>query len=124
MFRKMLIGSAIAGVLAFGIPTQIEAQTSPAKQHLKKAGRKMKKAGKATGEAAKATGQATKEAAKAAEEKTEDAAKKTGAATKRGAKNAKRKITPGSVSATCNDGTVQSGKTKATACANHGGVKG
>jgi hypothetical protein len=142
MFRKMLMGTAIAAVLAFGIPTHADAQTSPAKKHLKKAGQKMKQAGKATGEAAKATGSATKETAKAtgeaakvAGEKTEDAAKKTGqvtkdaakeaaTGTKRAAKTVKRKMTPDTTSATCKDGTVQTGKTKTTACANHGGVKG
>jgi hypothetical protein len=112
MFRKLFIGTAIAGVLAFGIPTGTFAQES-AGQHMKKAGRKMKKAGKATAEAAKETGRATKEAAK-----------ETGEGTKKVAKKIKRKVTPDTTSVRCNDGTVQAGKTKTTACANHGGVKG
>jgi hypothetical protein len=123
MFRKMLIGTAIAGVLAFGIPTATFAQES-AGQHLKKAGKKMKKAGKATGGAAKETGKATKEAAKKTGQVTEDAAKETGKGTRKAAHTVKRKMTPDTTSARCNDGTVQSGKTKTTACANHGGVKG
>jgi hypothetical protein len=104
MFRNLLIGTAIAGVLAFGIPTVASAQETQetAGQHIKKAGKQAKKAGKATGEAAKETGTGTKKVAK-----------KVG-----------KKLTPDTTSATCKDGTVQAGKTKTTACANHGGVQG
>ena len=116
MFRKLLIGTAIAGVMAFGIPTGTSAQES--------AGQHMKKAGKATGEAAKETGKATGEAAKKTGQVASDAAKETGTGTKKVAKKVGRKMTPDTTSATCNDGTVQTGKTKTTACVNHGGVKG
>ena len=123
MFRKLLIGTAIAGVMAFGIPTGTSAQES-AGQHMKKAGKKAKKAGKATGEAAKETGKATGEAAKKTGQVASDAAKETGTGAKKVAKKVGRKVTPDTTSATCNDGTVQTGKTKTTACVNHGGVKG
>jgi hypothetical protein len=116
MFRKLLIGSAIAGVMAFGIPTGTSAQES-ATQHAKKAGKHAKKAGK---EAGKATGEAAKKTGQVAG----DAAKETGTGAKKAAKKVGDKVTPDTTSATCNDGTVQTGKTKTTACANHGGVKG
>jgi hypothetical protein len=116
MFQKLLIGTAIAGVLAFGIPTVTFAQES--------AGQHMKKAGKATAEAAKETGKGTKQVAKKTGQVTKDAAKEAGEGTKKAAKRAKRKMTPDTTSAQCNDGTVQTGKTKTTACANHGGVRG
>ena len=123
MFRKLLIGSAIATLMAFGITTATSAQES-AGQHMKKAGKHAKKAGKATGEAAKETGKATGEAAKKTGQVASDAAKETGTGTKKVAKKVGRKMTPDTTSATCNDGTVQTGKTKTTACVNHGGVKG
>jgi hypothetical protein len=55
---------------------------------------------------------------------TEDAAKETATGTKKAAKKVGKAVTPDTTSAACNDGTVQTGKTKTTACANHGGVKG
>ena len=67
--------------------------------------------GKATAHVAKKTGQVTKDAAKETAEGTEKAAKKVG-----------EKLTPDTTSALCKDGTTQTGKTKTTACANHGGV--
>ena len=123
MFRKLLIGTAIATVMAFGISTGTSAQES-AGQHMKKAGKATKKAGKATGEAVKETGKATGKVAKKTGQVAEDAAKETGTGTKKVAKKVAKKVTPDTTSATCNDGTVQTGKTKTTACANHGGVKG
>jgi hypothetical protein len=123
MFRNLFITAAIASVLALGTPTATFAQES-AGQHMKKAGKKLKKAGKATGEAAKETGKATKRVAKKTGQVTEDAAKEVGTGAKKAAKTVKRAVTPDTTSARCNDGTVQTGKTKTTACANHGGVKG
>src|SRR5882724_14571 len=90
MLRSLLIGTAIAGVLAFGIPTVTSAQES-ADQHVKKAGKQAKKAGKATGEAAKEAGKATGEAAKKTGQVTKDAAKETGTGTKKLAKKVGRK---------------------------------
>ena len=123
MFRKLLIGTAIATVMAFGVTTGTSAQES-AGQHMKKAGKHAKKAGKATGDAAKETGKATGEAAKKTGQVAGDAAKETGTGAKKVAKKVGRKMTPDTTSARCNDGTVQTGKTKTTACMNHGGVKG
>jgi hypothetical protein len=119
MLRTLFAGIAIAGLFALGIATPMSAQTEgqSTKQH-------MKKAGKATGEAAKDTGKATGHAAKKAGQVTEDAAKETGTGAKKAAKKVGDKVTPDTTTATCNDGTVQTGKTKTTACANHGGVKG
>jgi len=126
MFRNLLIGTAIAGVMAFGIPTVTSAQETQetAGQHIKKAGKQVKKAGKATGEAAKETGKATGQAAKKTGQVAGDAAKETGTGTKKAAKKVGKKMTPNTTSATCKDGTVQTGKTKTTACANHGGMQG
>jgi hypothetical protein len=126
MLRTLFAGIAIAGLFALGIATPMSAQTEgqSTKQHMKKAGKAAKKAGKATGEAAKETGKATGHAAKKAGQVTEDAAKETGTGAKKAAKKVGDKVAPDTTTATCNDGTVQTGKTKTTACANHGGVKG
>ena len=102
MFRRLLIGTAIAGVLALGMPTGALAQTSEAKHDMKKAGKAIKQAGKETGEAAKETAHATKHTAKAV------------------AHRARRSH----VSARCNDGKMHSGTTRTSACAGHGGLRG
>jgi hypothetical protein len=111
------MSSAIACVLAFGIPTGTFAQqTTDAKQDAKKAGKEAKQAGKEAGEA-------TKDAAKATAKGTKHAAKATAKSTKHAAKKVKRKLTPKTRSAMCKDGTTQRGKTKTTACHEHGGVR-
>ncbi len=115
MFKKLLMSSAIAGVIALGIPTGTFAQQTTGKQDAKKAGKEAKEAGKDAGEA-------TKDAAKATGKATKHAAKKTASATKHAAKTVKRKLTPDTTSALCKDGTTQTGKTKTTACNGHGGV--
>lgn len=78
------MSSAIAGLLAFGIPTAttFAQQTTGVKQDAKKAGKEAKEAGEATKDAAKATAKGTKHT------------------------------------------TRQTGKTKITACDDHGGVAG
>ena len=105
MFRRLLMVTmmtvsafAVSGVATF-------AQQTDAKQDAKKAGKEVKEAGKQTGEAAK------------------DAGKATAKVTKKTAKTITRKLTPNTTHAVCKDGTTQSGKTKTTACADHGGVK-
>ena len=130
MFRKLLIGTAVACALTFGGPIGASAQESDAqkaKKEAKEAGQDAKEAGKEAGEAAKdagkATGNATKKAAKKTGQVAEDAAKETAEGTKKAAKTVKKEATPTTTSATCNDGTVHTGKTKTTACADHGGVK-
>jgi len=118
MFRKLLMSAAVAGVVAFGIPTAttFAQQTTGAKQDAKKAGKEAKKAGAEAGKA-------TKDAAKATAKGTRHAAKATAKGTKRAAKTVKRKLTPGTTTAMCKDGTTQTGKTKTTACHDHGGLK-
>jgi len=140
MFRQFVIGTAVACALTFAAPVGTFAQGSDAKQDAEKAkreakeaskdakeaGKEAKEAGKDAGEAAKdagkATGKATKSAAKKTGQVAEDAAKETADGAKKAAKAVKKAVTPGPTSATCNDGTVQRGKTKTTACADHGGV--
>ena len=134
MLTKLLVSSVIAGVMAFGIPTvMVFAQQTTAGQDAKKAGKEAKTAGKEAGEAtkdaAKATGKGVKRAAKKtakgakkAGQVTKDAAKETAEGTEKVAKKVGDKMTPDTTSAMCKDGTTQTGKTKTTACANHGGV--
>jgi hypothetical protein len=78
-----------------------------------------------TKEEAKKAGEATKEAGKEAGEAAKHAGKATAKAAKKSTKAVKKAVT-GPDSATCADGTVQSGETEAAAaagCAGHGGVK-
>ena len=128
MFRNFLTGTAIVCAVAFGIPAGTFAQQTDAHQDAEKAGQEAKTAGKAAGEAtkdaAKATAKGTKKVAKKTAQVTKDGAKETATGTKKVAKKVKGAVTPDTTSATCKDGTVQTGKTKTTACANHGGVKG
>jgi hypothetical protein len=128
MIRRLLTIAAVACALSFGLSRAASAQPpTDAKQDAKKAGKEAKDAGKQTGKAAKdagkATAKATKSAAKKTGQVTKDAAKETGTGTKKAAKSVKRKLTPRTTHATCKDGTVQRGKTKTTACADHGGVQ-
>jgi hypothetical protein len=119
MFRKFLTSTAIACSLVLGIATGTFAQTddsTTAKQEAKAAGRD------AT-DAAKHVGKATKHVAKKTGQVTEDAAKETATGTKKAAKKVKSALTPDTTSATCEDGTVQTGKTKTTACVDLGGVR-
>src|SRR3954452_16562735 len=116
MFRQLLMSSALAGVLAFGVPTAtMIAQQTTATQDAKKAGKETKKAGKEAGEATKDAGKATAKAVK-------HGAKKTAHGTKKAASKTKDAVTLDTTSALCKDGSTQTGKTKATACDGHGGV--
>jgi hypothetical protein len=119
MFRKFLTSTAIACSLALGFATGTFAQTDDST----KAKQEAKAAGRDAADAAKHAGKATKHAAKKTGQVTEDAAKETATGTKKAAKKVKRALTPDTTSATCADGTVQSGKTKTTACVDHGGVR-
>lgn len=114
--KQLLMSFAIVGVFAFGFTTATTmAQQTTATEDAKKAGKETKKAGKAAGEAtkdaAKATGKGVKKGAKATAEGVEKAGEKT-----------KDAVTLDTTSALCKDGTTQTGKTKTTACDNHGGV--
>jgi len=128
MFRNLLTSTAIACAVILGAPALTFAQETGAKEDAKKAGQEAKEAGKEAGQAAKdagkATAKGTKHVAKKTAQVTEDAAKETATGTKKAAKKTKDAVTPDTTTAACNDGTIQHGKTKTTACANHGGVKG
>jgi hypothetical protein len=104
-----------------GIATGTFAQTT-ADDDAKKAKQEAKEAGRDTADAAKHAGKATKHAAKKTGQIAEDAAKETASGTKKAAKKVKEAFTPDTTSAKCKDGTVQTGKTKTTACIDHGGV--
>ena len=118
MFKKLLMSSVVAGVMAFGIPTvNALAQQTTATEDAKKAGQETKKAGQEAGEA-------TKDAAKATGKGVKKAAKKTVKVTKKAADKTKDAVTLDTTSALCKDGTTQTGKTKTTACDGHGGVSG
>jgi hypothetical protein len=116
MLKHLLINSAIVGTLAFGMPmATVMAQQTTATEDAKKAGKETKKAGKAAGDATKDAAKATGKGVKHAAKKTAHGAKKAGTAVKDG-------VTLDTTSALCKDGTTQTGKTKTTACNDHGGV--
>jgi hypothetical protein len=104
MSRKFFSHSFVACALAFGLSGAAYAQSTTSDEAHK-----------------------TKEATKDAAHDTADAAKHAGKtvtkATKKAARATKDAVTPDTTSALCKDGTVQTGKTKATACDDHGGVK-
>ena len=104
MSRQFLSHAMIACVLTFGLSGAAYSQSTT--------GDEAKKAGKATEQAGKDTADAAEHAGKAVAK----GAKKT-------AKTVKKAVTPDTTSALCKDGTVQTGKTKITACDDHGGVK-
>jgi len=116
MLKQLLMSSAIAGVLAFGVPTAtMLAQQTTATEDAKKAGKETKKAGKEAGEA-------TKDAAKATGKGVKKGAKATAKGTEKAGEKVKDAVTLDTTSAVCKDGTTQTGKTKTTACNGHGGV--
>jgi hypothetical protein len=116
MLKKLLMSSVIAGVLAFGIPTaNAIARQTTAGQDAKKAGKEAKTAGKEAGEA-------TKDAAKATGKGVKKGTKATVKGTKKVSAKVRHAVTPSTTSAPCKDGTTQTGKTKTTACHDHGGV--
>jgi F0F1-type ATP synthase membrane subunit b/b' len=130
MFGKIFGSVLIASVMVSGIATNLHAQedeANKAKQDAKQAGKDAGSAGKQAGEAGKNAGKAAGHAGKATGEAAKKGAKKTGQVTsdaaKETAEGTKKAVIPDTTSAACNDGTVQTGKTKTTACADHGGVK-
>lgn len=122
MRQNSLKHSAIACVFAFGIATAAFAQTTTTDE-AKKAGQESKEAAKAAGEAGEHAGKAAAKGAEKTGQVAKDAAKETATGTKKAAKSVKKTVTPDTTSATCKDGTVRTGKTKTTACADHGGVR-
>ena len=118
MLNRLLMSSAIAALLVMGIPAvTVLAQQTTATEDAKKAGKETKKAGQAAGEA-------TKDAAKATGKGVKHVAKKTAKGTEKVAEKTKDAVTLDTTSALCKDGTTQTGKTKTTACHDHGGVAG
>jgi hypothetical protein len=116
MLKQLLMSSAVAGVLAFGVPTAtMIAQQTTATEDAKKAGKETKKAGKEAGEA-------TKDAAKATGKGVKKGAKATAKGTEKAGEKVKDAVTLDTTTAVCKDGTTQTGKTKTTACNGHGGV--
>ena len=105
MSRKFLSHSLLACTLAFGFSGVAFAQSTTTSDEAHK-----------TKEAAKDSADSTADAAK-------HAAKTVAKGTKKAAKATKKAVTPDDTSALCKDGTVQTGKTKTTACIDHGGVK-
>jgi hypothetical protein len=102
MSRKFLGHTVLACALTFGLSGAAFAQSTTSDE-AKKAGEATKQAGKDVGDAAEHAGKATAKTAK-----------KTG-------KVIKKAVTPDTTTALCKDGTVQKGKTKVTACDDHGG---
>src|SRR3954466_6471313 len=102
MSRKFMSHTLLASALLFSLSGAAFAQSTTEDE--------AKKAGHATKEAAKDAGEAAEHAGKA----TAKTAKKTG-------KVIKKAVTPDTTTALCKDGTVQKGKTKLTACDDHGG---
>jgi hypothetical protein len=123
MRPNLLRGTVLACVLTFGIATVSFAQQTTTTDEGKQAGQDAKEAGKSAGEAGKHAGKAAAKGAKKTGEVAGDAAKETAAGTKKAAKSVKKAVTPDETTASCKDGTTQHGKTKTTACADHGGVK-
>ena len=111
MYRTLLTSSTIACFLALGIPTGSAAQNP------------VSAVGKATKDTGKAVVKGTKGVAKKTGEATQEATKKAATETKNAGKTAQGAVTPGLTSASCKDGTVQTGKTKKAACIRHGGLK-
>jgi hypothetical protein len=109
--------------LTFGIATVSFAQQTTTTDEGKQAGQDAKDAGKAAGDAGKHAGKAAAKGAKKTGQVTEDAAKETASGAKKAGKSVKKAVTPDETTANCNDGTTQHGKTKTTACNDHGGVK-
>ena len=105
MSRKFLGHTVLACALTFGFTGAAFAQSTTTSDEGKQAGESTKQAGKDAGAAAEHAGKATAKAAK-----------KTG-------KTVKKAVTPDTTTALCKDGTTQKGKTKTTACDDHGGVQ-
>ena len=122
MFRKLLTSTTIACSLALGFATGTFAQTT-AEQDAKKAKHEAKEAAESTGEAVKDAGKATGKAAKKVGKTTADVAVIAKETAHGNTPTKSGKLRRGSTSATCADGKVHTGKTKTTACADHGGIK-
>jgi hypothetical protein len=101
---KNLLAGCLVTAMCFAAGPSAWAAQSGAKEEAKKAGEATKEAGKDTADAAKHVGKATAKA------------------TTKGAKAVKNAVT-GDITVLCNDGKKHSGKTRESACEEHGGVK-
>jgi hypothetical protein len=116
MIRTLVTTSALACVLAFGMPRSTAAPTAGDQNPVSAIGNAAKDAGKAIAKG-------TKGVVKKAGDVTEDAAKKTVKGTKNVGKRVEGAVNPHLVSAACRDGKVRTARTKAAACYGHGGIK-
>ena len=97
MFRRILIGAAMAGVLSFGIPAVTVAQPPSPSEVLRKVDNGVR-----------------------------HVVKKTHRAVRRADRRVRHNVRTHvrTVRAMCNDGRVHTGRTRTTACINHGGLRG
>jgi hypothetical protein len=102
MFRNMLIGAATAGVLAFGTPAATFAQPPSPPEIVRKVDNGVR-------HVVKKTHRAVTHADRHARHEVRKHAPR---ATRR------------TVRAKCNDGRIHSGRTRVTACIDHGGLRG
>ena len=116
MIRTVITTSALALALAFGVPCSTAALNAGDQNPVSAIGKAAKDAGKATVKG-------TKGVVKKAGDVTEDAAKRTATETKNTGKRIEGAARTDRVSASCRDGSVRTGKTKAQACYGHGGIK-
>jgi hypothetical protein len=116
MMRTIVSTSALAFVLAFGMPFSTAAPTAGAQNPISAIGHAVKDVGKATVKG-------TKGVVRKAGEVTEGATEKTVKETKHVGKRVEGASKPHLVSAACRDGKVRTGRTKAQACYGHGGIK-
>jgi hypothetical protein len=119
------------GVQTWYADEKTKAAAKEAKEDTKDAAKSTKSAaknaGEATKDAAKDVGHKSKDAAKDVAKGTKGVAKDVGKGTKEMAKDVKGAIerpssAPADATGKCKDGTFSTDKTRAAACANHGGV--
>ena len=97
----MLIGIAMAGALAFGSPTAMFAQPPSPPEVVQQIGHGIKRAVTAT----------------------DGAVRRVGRRTHHVVRRDIHRVTHRTVRAMCNDGRVHIGRTRTTACINHGGLR-
>jgi len=102
MLRRLLIGTAMAGALALGIPTATLAQPPSPPEIVKKVDRGIRHV----------------------VTKTDRAIRHTGRRVRHVVRRDTHRVTHRTVRAMCNDGRVHTGRTRISACFNHGGFRG
>jgi hypothetical protein len=104
MFRRVLIGVAAAALLS-GVPTALSAQPPSPPEVARRVNKGVRRAVTNTDHAVKRAVHRTRHHAKRVSHHATLAAHR-------------------SVRAVCNDGRIHTGRTRVTACAGHGGVRG